>query len=82
MGYAARFGALEADSSVIGVTVDLEPSLVDHHLMVEPTKCDQVFGVGKSATGPGFDMMDLETMPTVAGIGGAPVAVAMEDGSA
>jgi hypothetical protein len=71
---------LEADSSVVGVTVDLEASLVDHYLMMEPAECDQILGVCWPTLGPGFEMVYLETVAAVATVCGASVAVAVDDG--
>ena len=80
-GCAGRgpFGSSEPDSSVFGVAVDLESSLVDDDVVVVPAEGDQILGVGGPALRPGDDVMGLEPVSAVAAVGGAPVAVAVED---
>jgi hypothetical protein len=46
---AGWFGPAEADSSVVGVSVDLEASLVDDDVMVEPAEGYQIIGIGRPA---------------------------------
>ena len=42
-------GPVEADSSVVGMSVDLEASLVDDDVVVEPAEGDQIIGIGRTA---------------------------------
>jgi len=42
-------GSAEADSSVVGVSVDLKASLVDDDVMVEPAERYQIIGIGTPA---------------------------------
>ena len=73
-------GWAESDPPVVGVSEDFEASFVDDNSMVEPAKGDQIFRVGGSASTPGDDVMDLETVTTVTAVGAATVSVAVEDG--
>ena len=72
----------EADASVLGVAVEGVAVLVDDDVVVVPAEGDQIVRVGGSALAPGGDVVDLEPVSAVAGVGSALVAVAMEDGSA
>jgi hypothetical protein len=55
---------------------------MDHHLMMEPAESDQILRICRSTLGPGFEMVNLESVSAIAAVADASVAVAMEDGSA
>jgi hypothetical protein len=80
-GWSA-FGSLEADASVVGVGVDGVTPLVDDDVVVVPTQGYEILRIGGSALGPGGDVVDLEPVSAVAGVGSALIVVAVEDGSA
>jgi hypothetical protein len=61
-------GFSESDSPGFGVFVELEALFVDDDLMVEPAECDQVFGIGFSALGPGGFVVDFDPIGGVASI--------------
>jgi hypothetical protein len=50
------------------VFVELEASFVDDDLMVEPAECNQFFGVGFSALGPGGFVVDFDPVGGVASV--------------
>jgi hypothetical protein len=60
---------------------DVSP-LVDDDVVVVPTEGYEIVGVGGSTLGPGGDVVDLEPISAVAGVGSALIVVAVEDGSA
>jgi hypothetical protein len=72
----------EADASVLGVVVEGVAVLVDDDVVVVPAEGDQIVRVGGSALAPGGDVVDLEPVSAVTAVGGAPVVVAVDDGSA
>ena len=45
-------GADELDCSGRRIGIDGESSLMDHDMVVVPTKCHEVFGIGFAAVGP------------------------------
>ena len=49
-------------------------------MVMEPTKCCEVVGVGGSALGPGDDVVGLEPIPGDTSVGGA-ASVPIQDGS-
>ena len=61
-------GGSESDPPVFA-PVDVEASLVDHYLVVEPAEDDEFFGVGLPALDPGVDMVDLEPIAAGAAVG-------------
>jgi hypothetical protein len=67
---------------VFGVAVEGVVLLVDDDVVVVPAECDQIVGVGWPTLAPGGDVVDLEPVSALAAVGGAPVVVAVDDGSA
>jgi hypothetical protein len=67
---------------VFGVAVEGVVLLVDDDVVVVPAECDQIAGVGWPTLAPGGDVVDLEPVSALAAVGGAPVVVAVDDGSA
>ena len=61
---------MESDSSVVGVTVEGEASLVDDDVMMKPTQPNQISGVGLSALGPGDDVVGLDSVTATTPVGG------------
>jgi hypothetical protein len=55
---------------------------VDDDVVVVPTQGYEILRIGGSALGPGGDVVDLEPVSAVAGVGSALIVVAVEDGSA
>ena len=80
VGWGAS-GFLEADASVAGVGLDGVVPLVDHNMVVEPAEGDEIVWFCGSAFRPGCDVVDLKPVSAVAGVAGALVVVAMEDGA-
>lgn len=81
VGSSVAIRTVESDPSVAGVSVDVESSLVDHYLMVEPAKSDQIVRVGGPALRPGGDVVDFESVSAVTSVCGASVAVTVDDRS-
>ena len=55
-------GSTEPNPTVVGMQLDFESSLVDHHVMVEPAQDDQFSLIGSPEFCERDEMMDLETM--------------------
>jgi hypothetical protein len=70
------------DAAVFGVGLDGVVPLVDDDVVVVPAEGDEIVWFCGSVFRPGGDVVDLEPVSAVAGVAGALVVVAVEDGSA
>lgn len=82
-GSSSALGWSESDSSAIAEREhDLVAAFVDDYLMMEPAQDDQVCLVGLSTSGPGRQMMDLETVLPGASVATTGLVVVVEQSPA
>ena len=60
---------------------DCETTLMDYHVMVEPTEADQILGFGSAPSAPRDDVMGFDWISRVATVAGTSVAVTVRGAS-
>jgi hypothetical protein len=74
-------GSSETDPTVVGVSEQLETSLVDNDTMVEPTQCKKIGRICGPTLRPGDGVMSLEPIAALTTVRRTHPAVAVDDGS-
>jgi hypothetical protein len=64
---------------MIGMSKDGESPFMDHYVVMEPAKADEILSVGPTPTAPGDDVMGFDPISRIATVTGAGIAVAIED---